>query len=137
MGNSVFFAQLLGPYCIIVALGIMFNLKTYQKVIEDFFKNTALIYLGGIMALFFGIIVVLFHNLWVANWAIIITIFGWLGIIKGAWLIILPHTLGKALEAYKKNASLLVIHSIIVLAIGIFLTIMGYFAGRGSWCPWV
>ncbi len=127
MGISVFFARLLGPYCIIVAAGILFNLKTYQKVMEDFCKNFALLYLGGILALLFGFLVVLFHNVWAANWTVIITIFGWLGLIKGAWLIILPNTAAKLTEAYKKNTAILVVHLFIVAAIGIFLTVMGYF----------
>ena len=127
MENSIFLAKLLGPYFIIVALGILFNLKTYQKIMGDFCKNSALIYLGGIMALFFGLLVVLFHNAWVASWAVIITIFGWLGIIKGAWLIIFPKTLAKFIEAYQKNKAILVVHSIIVLTLGTGLTIFGYF----------
>lgn len=127
MENSIFLAKLLGPYCIIVAVGILFNLRTYQKVMEDFCKNYALIYLGGVMALFFGLLIVLFHNIWVANWVVIITIFGWLGFIKGAWLIILPNTVTKMTEAYQKNVALLVVHLVIILALGVFLTVMGYF----------
>ena len=127
MENSIFLAKLLGPYCIIVAVGILFNLRTYQKVMEDFCKNYALIYLGGVMALFFGLLMVLFHNVWVANWVVIITIFGWLGFIKGAWLIILPNTVAKLTEAYQKNVALLVVHLVIILALGVFLTVRGYF----------
>ncbi len=127
MGTSIFFAKLLGPYCIIVAVGALFNLKTYQKVMEDFFKNSALIYLGGIIALFFGFLIVLFHNVWVASYAVIITIFGWLGILKGTWLIILPNTVAKITESYQKNVVLLTVHLVIILALGVFLTVIGYF----------
>lgn len=127
MENSVFLAKLLGPYFIIVAFGILFNLKIYQKIMEDFCKNSALIYLGGIMALFFGLLVVLFHNVWVASWEVIITIFGWLGLIKGIWLITFPNSVTKFSEAYQKNLTLLRIHLVIVLALGLFLTVKGYF----------
>lgn len=127
MGNTLFFAKLLGPYFVIVAVGVLFNLKTYQKVMEDFCKNSALIYLGGVFALFFGLIVVLFHNLWVASWAVIITIFGWAGIVKGAWLIIFPRAAARFSQAYKTKTVPLVIHLIIILGIGIYLTAMGYF----------
>ncbi|TRZ47736.1 hypothetical protein D4Q80_04865 [bacterium] len=127
MGTSIFLAKFLGPYCIIVAAGALFNLKTYQKVMEDFFKNSALIYLGGIIALLFGLLIVLFHNVWVASYAVIITILGWLGIIKGTWLIILPNTVAKITESYQKNVVLLVVHLVIILALGVFLTVIGYF----------
>ena len=127
MGTSIFFAKLLGPYCIIVALGFLFNLKNCQKVIEDFCKNPALLYLGGVFTLFFGLLVVLFHNVWVANWTVIITLFGWLGIIKAAWLIILPNTIAKLAKVYQKNVTPLVVQLVIVFALGVFLTVMGYF----------
>lgn len=129
MENTLILAQIFGPYLIIVAIGIMFNLKTYQRVMEDFFKNSALIYLGGVMALIFGLVIVLLHNVWMAHWAVIITIFGWLGLIKGAWLIIFPNTVAKFTEAYKKKTALLVVHLLIILILGVVLTIRGYFTG--------
>lgn len=127
MESSIFLAKLLGPYCIIVAVGVLFNLKSYQKVMEDFFKNSALLYLGGVMALLFGLLIVLFHNLWAANWTVVITIFGWAGIIKGIWLIILPDSASKMTVLYRKNTALLKIHLLIIIALGVFLTVMGYF----------
>ncbi len=127
MEGSIFFARLLGPYFVIVAIGILFNLETYQRMMGDFCKNIALLYLGGILALFFGLIVVLLHNVWVANWTVIITIFGWAGIIKGAWLIMLPNTVARFTEAYQRKTVALRVHLTVVLALGIFLIIRGYF----------
>jgi hypothetical protein len=128
METSVLLAKILGPYCVIVAIGLMFNLKFYQRMIEDFFKNTALIYLGGVMALIIGIVLVLFHNIWVAGWPVIITIFGWGGLIKGIWLIIFPNALGKLTQVYQKKPLLLRAHMVIVLIFGILLTLKAYFA---------
>ena len=127
MENSRFLAQILGLYMVIVALGIMCNLRNYERVMEDFLKNTALIYLGGIIALMFGLLILLFHNVWVAGWEVIITIYGWLALIKGIWLITLPNSVAKVTQLYQKNTSLLVAHLIVVLALGIFLITKGYF----------
>ncbi|MFA5145189.1 MAG: hypothetical protein WC723_04205 [Candidatus Omnitrophota bacterium] len=132
MENSVFLAKILGPYCIIVALAFLFNLKSYQKVVEDFCKNSALIYLGGVFAFLVGILVVLSHNLWIADWQVIITIFGWLAIIKGTWLILFPNTVAKLTQSYQKKTALLTIELVILLALGILLTVKGY--GLAS-CP--
>lgn len=126
MENSIFLAKIFGPYFIIIALGGLFNPKTYQKVLEDFCKNPALLYLGGIFALIFGLLVVLFHNVWAANWTAIITIFGWAGLIKGIWLLIFPNTAAKFTQVYQKKTALLTIHLVIALALGIFLTAKGY-----------
>jgi hypothetical protein len=128
METSMLIAKILGPYCIIVAIGIMFNLKNYQKMMEDFLKNAALIYLGGIMALIFGIVIVLFHNVWVAGWPVIITILGWMGLIKGIWLIVFPNAVGKLTQAFQKKPVILRVHMVIVLVIGLLLTVKGYLA---------
>jgi len=125
---SVFLAKLLGPYCIIVAIGVLVNRKVYQRAMEDFFKNAALLYIGGILALLFGLLIVLTHNIWTANWAVLITIFGWSGINKGVWIIIFPNTLVRLIEIYQKKPALLAVNLLLVLAIGAVLTFFGYFA---------
>ena len=126
MGNTMFLAKILGPYMIIVAIGIMLNLKFYQEMMEDFFKNRALIYLGGVLALIIGFLIVLSHNVWVAGWQVIITIFGWGGLIKGVWLIVFPNSVGKLTKAYQRKPGLLVVHLLVILALGVLLTIKGY-----------
>ncbi|MDP8212084.1 MAG: hypothetical protein P9X22_02180 [Candidatus Zapsychrus exili] len=126
MENSVFLAKLIGPYCIIVGLGVLLNLKTYQTIMEDFLKNSALIYLGGILALIIGLLIVLTHNVWTVSWAVAITIFGWGGIIKGIWLIAFPKSICKFSENYLKNANLLKLHLILVIIVGVGLSIFGY-----------
>lgn len=126
--TSVFLARLLGPYCIIIAIGVLFNRKTYYKVMEDFFKNAAVVYIGGILALLFGLLVVMVHNIWITDWAVLITIFGWSGIIKGTLIIIFPNVLSRFTEIYKNKPALLMFNLLLVLAIGAVLTFFGYFA---------
>jgi len=126
MGNSLFLAQILGPYVLIVGLAFLFNLKGYQRVVEDFCRNSALIYLGGVFAFLIGILLVLSHNLWIASWEIIITVFGWLALIKGIWLILFPNTVAKLAQFYQNKTALLAIKLVILLALGILLTVKGY-----------
>lgn len=128
MENSTFLAKLIGPYMVIVAIGMMLNRKSYQRIMEDFFKNPALICLGGVVALIIGLLIVLFHNVWVGSWPVIITIFGWLGLIKGTCLIILPNSVAKLTQVYQKKTALLIVHLVIILALGILLVLRGYFA---------
>ena len=85
-----------------------------------------IVYVTGLITFVAGLAIVLFHNIWVLDWRVIITVFGWIALIKGAWLVILPGTLVKVAEAYLKNIKLVVIPWIIMLALGIFLTIKGY-----------
>ena len=127
MGTSIFIARIMGPSLLIIAAGIMFNQGYYRKVMEDFSKNSGLLLYGGFLALFIGFLLVSSHNLWVAGWPVIITIYGWGGIVKGAWLIIFPNSVSKFIQIYQKNKVLLAVQSVFVLALGIALTFFGYF----------
>src|SRR5688572_14744603 len=93
--TSIFLAKLLGPYCLIVATGVLLNQQSYRKVMEDIIHNGALMYLGGVIALIFGIWIVLVHNVWVMDWPVIITLLGWIGLLKGVWIIVFPASLPK------------------------------------------
>ena len=125
--TSVFIAKLLGPCFLIIGLGILFNRKHYNNLMEDFCKNSAMLYFGGITALAIGILIVLSHNVWAADWRVIITIFGWGGIIKGTWLLVFPNTASAFVGLYQKNKVLLLGHSFLVIIIGAWLTAAGYF----------
>lgn len=128
METPVFIAKVLGPCFLAVSLGMMFNKHFYQKVMEDYCKNAALIFFGGITAFVFGVVIVILHNVWVADWRVIITIYGWGGIIKGAWLILFPESVSRFMEAYLKNKNLLTLHSILAFLLSVALVYFGYFA---------
>jgi len=130
MTSSIFFARLLAPVCIIIAAGLIRNPKTYQKMIDDFCKSSALIYLGGFISLFFGVTIVLLHNVWVLDWPVLITLWGWAGIVKGVWLIVFPETLPIFVRSYKKNKNLLEIQAAAILIFGAALAYFGFYA------PW-
>jgi len=126
MGHSIFFAKILGPIMLIVGLGLLMNQKFYQKVLEDYSKNAALAFFCGILPLVVGIIVVLVHNVWVANWRVIITIYGWGGVIKGVWMLLFPESVYQFIQAYQKNKKLLLVQSVLVVIFGVALTYFGY-----------
>jgi len=128
MGSSIFLAKLMGPYCLIVAAGVLLNLKYYRKVVDDFLKNSALSYIGGVIALLFGLLVILNHNIW-SGWPLIITLFGWLSFIKGLVIIVFPGVLPNITAFHLKSPAILVFRLVLVMVLGLMLTIFGYFVG--------
>lgn len=128
MELSILLARVLGPFFVVVGIGVLLNLKRYQQLVMDFFENAALLYMGGIMAFALGIVIVLFHNVWTLNWGIIITVLGWISLVKGVVLIVCPGLLEKIAKVCHKNAAILAVDAVIFLALGGFLSYMGYFA---------
>lgn len=127
METSILLAKILGPYCAIVAFSGLLNLKTYQRVIDEFSANTAMIYISGVLALLFGLLILQYHSIWVFNWRVIITIIGWMGLIKGIYLIFFPGSLPQVAKFYKKSPIFLVSNLVLVLVLGVILTAFGYF----------
>ena len=129
METSIFIARIFGLCYLILGAGLVFNRKVFGQVMDDFCKNAALLFYGGLLALVIGVVIILTHNVWVANWTVIITIIGWVALIKGIWIIIFPNTVSKFMQAYQKNENLLIVHSIFALIFGAVLTFFGFFAG--------
>jgi len=129
METSVFIARIFGLCYLILGAGFVFNRKAFQRVMDDFCKNAALLFYGGLLALVIGVVIILTHNVWVANWTVIITIIGWIALIKGIWIIVFPNTVPKFMQAYQKNENLLMVHSIGALIFGAVLTFFGFFSG--------
>ena len=126
MENSVVLARILGPFFIIVAVSVYFNAATYQNIVAEFSESSALVYFGGIVALVFGLIIVQFHNAWAVQWYLLITVLGWLSILKGAALLIFPSTMKRLSPRYRNHRFVVMVHGTVCLAIGVFLTGMGY-----------
>lgn len=127
MGTSIFFARIFSLYYLVVGVGLFFNRKAFKQIMDDFSKSAALVFFGGIFALLIGIMIILTHNIWLANWRLIITLIGWLAFIKGVWLVVFPKTVSKLMQSYHKNDALLGVHAIIAIILGLVLAFFGFF----------
>jgi len=124
--TSILLARIVGPVFIIIVIGLLVNLKNYQGVMRDFAESPGLRYLGAVIALVFGMLIVLFHNVWAVQWSLVITILGWISLIKGAVLIIFPEMMTRLSDRYARSTTALRVHAVIILIIGVFLTVMGF-----------
>jgi hypothetical protein len=90
MELSILIARITAVIYLSAAAGALINRDQYRRVAEDMFKNAALTYLMGFTAAIVGMIIVNYHNIWVGNWTVLITILGWLALIKGVLIIAVP-----------------------------------------------
>ena len=126
MQSSIFLARIIGPLFMILSVGLLINTKTYQEISKEFYINASQRYLGGLVALILGLLMIEFHNVWKVHWTVIITIIGWIAVVKGVVLLAFPDLLSRLADAYTNKPRLLIVNSFIVLVIGIFLTVKGY-----------
>ena len=127
MENSIFIAKVFGLCYLVIGTGLLLNQKFWRAVIDDFSENAVTILFGGLFALVVGVVIVLTHNVWVGNWTVIITIIGWVALIKGIWIIVFPSTVSKFMQIYQKNEGMLLVQSIGALVFGVVFTFFGFF----------
>ena len=92
---TIFIAQLAGPAMLAVGLGIYLSRNYYMKVYRHLESETLAVLMSGLIALTIGIAIVLNHNLWDSFLATFVTLVGWLSILKGLLLIIVPRMVDK------------------------------------------
>ncbi|MCX5794799.1 MAG: hypothetical protein NTY77_04830 [Elusimicrobia bacterium] len=57
------------------------------------YKNAALTYLLGLLALVIGSLIVHYHDIWVGDWPVLITVLGWIAVVKGIMIIAFPNAM--------------------------------------------
>ena len=93
METSIFIAKILGLVYLAVGLGMIFSPGYYREKFEEMVKNASFMYLGGLLALVVGFLVITYHNIWENSWVVLVTIIGWLALLKGLLLLIFPRTM--------------------------------------------
>jgi hypothetical protein len=126
METSILLARIIGPLLVIVGAGIFINLEHYRRLVVDFGASPLSIYMAGTIALLSGLLIVTFHNVWEPRWPVIITILGWLTLIKGAARIILPKLVAERSGLYGRNTNTVMATAIFVLVLGGVLSYFGY-----------
>ena len=118
MDISVFLLKFWGWYCIIFFFVLSFNPRRVKQIVDNLQDARFLIILS-LFAIIIGLLNVLAHNVWEANIKLLVTLFGWLALIKGVILFTFPKQTIKLL----KQTNLKFIQGIYVLLffLGLFL----------------
>lgn len=127
MENSVMIAQLIAVVMAFVTLSLFINPGNYQEIIKDLGKSPLFLYVMGLMAVVLWAAIVFAHNVWVADWAVIVTVFGWVSLVKWWVMLLFPHRFVSQKKAWSKK-SLLYIYGLASAIITIVL-IRGIYGG--------
>jgi hypothetical protein len=127
MQASHFLARLIGPIWIVLGASLVINANAYTAMAQEFVASRSLVYLAGTFALTGGVAIVLTHNVWAADWRIIITLFGWIATLAGVTRLLFPdhvRRLGRSMLASERP---ILITGIVWVILGAVLSFFGYF----------
>ena len=127
MPYSILLAKLIGLCLIITVVSLFANYKLINKALDELKNSPLVAILGGVLTLILGLILILTHNIWTLDWRILITLLGWMTLLKGVILMCLPSFTWKISKQFLSPA-LLNTALIILLIVGIYLTFIGFTA---------
>jgi len=123
MDISIFLAKFWGWYLIVFFVILSFNPKRIKQIFNDL-KDEKFLILVSFLAILVGLINILLHNVWEANWRFIITLIGWLALFEGLALFTFPKQTVKRLNYI--NVKFIQVIYMLLFLVGVFLLNTAY-----------
>lgn len=127
METSIFLARVIGLVIVISTAAVLIRYKESLSFEEESVKNPLFIYLSGFVILIIGVLLVVSHSVWTLDWRVIITILGWLVLLKGAGRIFFPNAVRRLIESKRRNRWF-ILGEVVVLLSGFYLLYYGFIA---------
>jgi hypothetical protein len=109
----------------LVVMGItLFNKSYFNAVMTDLANSKGLLWLTGFITFVMGMVVVALYNVWSADWRVLVTLLGWLTVIKGAVIMLFPSSMMLLYRRFLSN-HLLTYSGIYALVLGGLLLFLG------------
>jgi len=118
--------QLFSLVYLAVGVGMFLNRDFYTKLFADFCENAAVMYLGGVAALAIGFVILAHRGLACTHdWSMILSLIGWLALIKGVLILVFPKSMIKLTRAMLKE-SLFKLWAVVIIIIALALAFLGF-----------
>jgi len=121
-------ALVLGAYFIIAGLGVVARRKVLPEFITRFREDPVLSFIGGVLALWLGLVILALHWKWDDAIAAGVTLIGVIAALKGALLIIFGPSVMVLARPFDENLHLASLWGGLVTVIGVALVIAGALA---------
>jgi len=115
MEISIYLARFWGSLFIILGL-MSVGAKLLGRIIKYTEDKTITVSTGYITFLL-GLVTVILHNVWVFDWRVVVTILGWITLLKGIEKIGFPDRVNKKAQMFKGKQT---IWGFVIFLIGVF-----------------
>jgi hypothetical protein len=121
-------SRLIGLYLMIIALAMAAHRQAFVDTITAMVHDAPVVLLSGIVAVVIGLAIVLNHNVWSGGAApVIVTLAGWIALIKGVLLLFLSPGAESAVFLDGMHfAQLSYMYCAIAFLLGAYLTERGF-----------
>ena len=121
-----YLAEIWGISIVVISLALLIK-ENHLKRLFASIETEEGFFLWGFISFIIGLAMVLSYNAWTQSWQVVITIFGWLALLKGLALLFLPEQMKK--YAKKMEAAQFIPYAmVVILIIGLVITYFGFTA---------
>ncbi|MFH2120645.1 MAG: hypothetical protein ABIJ25_09660 [Pseudomonadota bacterium] len=128
MEPSILIAKIIAVIYLSASLGGFLSRDYYRRLAEDMCRNATLTYMMGFITVILGFLIVHYHNLWGRDWTVLVTIIGWLALIKGILIIVFPKFMQRLSEPFLTERVLKII-PYVTLFLGLLFGYFGFVRG--------
>lgn len=127
MEVSLYLAKALGIFFLVVGLAVLVNRKTYKKADMGLLNNQPVTLVFGMVIMLAALLMVVKHNVWELSYVGLITLIGWIALLKGAVIVLIPDLLD-VLRKKTFGDGWYWVGGIIWFLVGVCLSYHGFFA---------
>lgn len=120
------FARVLGPYLVIAALTMIGRTAYMRSMIDAFSADAVWPWVAGAFVLPMGLAVIVLHPYWRGPAAAIVSLLGWLSVVKGIALMAFPQAYLSMGHSALSAAAWWQAGSALVAVVGLYLTYVGW-----------
>lgn len=126
MTNAELIAGLAGPLFLAVGVALLVNRRAVAGLVSGTLNSPEFIFFSGLITLVAGLAVVRAHNVWAAEWTLMVTVIGWLCVIGGVIRIVWPDRVSVLRTSLLRSENAITASALVALLLGAFLTAKGY-----------
>ena len=123
---AIWISKFLGPVILVLSIPMIVAPTSLQETTKRFLADSSLVLISGVLAMTAGLSIVNTHNVWVLDWPLIVTLFGWALVLGGASRIIAPRVVDHVGGAMMDRPTMTRIVGAFWALLGAFLTFKGY-----------
>lgn len=126
MDTTLFLAQIMGVYFLVVGAGVLMNPSRMRNAMDEAKQSYILPYLDGAIALVIGLLIVLTHNIWDGLLTSLVSIVGWVAVLEGVLMLTLPQKTISVMMQKFVGANLGRFVGVVSVAIGLYFIYSGF-----------
>ncbi len=123
---AIWISKFLGPVILALSIPMIVTPSNLQETTRRFLADSPLVLISGVLAMTAGLSIVNTHNVWVLNWTLIVTLFGWALLLGGASRIVAPRVVDRVGGAMMDRPTMTRIIGVFWALLGAFLTFKAY-----------